>query len=125
MHTEFQPGSMSEQRRKHQDELTATAIEVLAVLTEASRYVPRAGLVVVEFSVAFDESELFEAIDHERGNHLLEHIKEEFPELRRLKSWTGLKVEEITPALLQGIAHNIERWEFTGECDVCRGLSQR
>jgi len=102
------------------DELVLTAAEALALLRELSMYVPRASAVVVEFSIVFDEIELLQVLNHERGKRLLEHLQAEFPELSRLKSWTGLRVQEITPALLEGIACHIKQRDFQGECEECR-----
>lgn len=107
--------------REHWNDLAETAGEVLAVLRELSRYMPRASPVVVEFSVAFDERDFLDGLDNDRARQLLSHLQSRFPELRRLTRWTGLKLSDITPGLLEYIALQIERRQFDGACPVCAG----
>lgn len=96
-----------------------TAREVLAALQEVSRYVPRASPVVVEFSVDFDEREFLDHLNTVGGLRLLAHLRAGFPELAGARKWTSLKVEQVTPHLMDGIEACIREGRFSGVCDAC------
>lgn len=106
--------------RRHWDDLSETAREVLERLLEVSRYVPLPRPVVCEFAVDYDERDILEVLDHPLGSYLLSHMQSELPRLKNLTSWADVKVQDITKELLDRLSLRIAEREFKGKCELCK-----
>ena len=112
-------------RSPHSVELSTTALAIaknLGIIIREpalSSEVPDCLGSIMFIDMAFTGLLNLEIIDEEKAADLFYHLKEEFLELKDIEGWKYLKVNEITPNLVNRLELKAHEGKFIGRCPHC------
>ncbi len=114
----------STSQNKHFERLSERAEKILDYL---KIFYPYANNQTIDFELGErDDTKTAAMLDDYRSQCLLTHLQNEYSELKGLKYWRQLKIEQIDQwSLIKILGIKSDRAVFKGECDICKVFSQQ